>query len=291
LKIIKTKAHLARAIELARSENATIGFVPTMGALHQGHISLVSEAKADGHFVVASIFINPTQFNNASDFDKYPRVPERDLQLLYDANCDLVFMPTANEMYASNELVQKVDYGIITNSLEGAFRPGHFDGVVAIVKKLFEATTPDVAYFGLKDYQQCIVIKKMVETYKLPISLKLMPTIRETGGLAMSSRNSRLNDTQIHRAYLISELLHSTTQYISTHGDIDVDQLITECTQKLNEQLRTEYIAIRQADDFEEVKTLKSGVRYVILIAAWCDDVRLIDNMEVVCKSSLHEEK
>lgn len=276
--------HLAKAIELARAESATIGFVPTMGALHQGHLSLIAASKADGHYTIASVFINPTQFNNASDFDKYPRVPELDLQLLYDAGCDLVFMPTANEMYAPNELVQKADYGIVTNSLEGAFRPGHFDGVVAIVKKLFEATQPDVAYFGLKDYQQCMVIKKMVEVHQLPVSLKLMPTIRESSGLAMSSRNSRLNEAQLLRAHHISQTLHSITQYIETHSGEDINPIIEQSTQKLNEQLQTEYVAIRLADNLGEVQKLESGNHYVILIAAWCDDVRLIDNMQAVCK-------
>jgi pantoate--beta-alanine ligase len=284
LKIIKTKSHLSHAIQMARENNATIGFVPTMGALHQGHTSLISASKSDGHYTIASVFINPTQFNSSSDFDKYPRVPERDLQLLYEANCDVVFMPTTEEMYEPNETTSKVDYGIITHSLEGAFRPGHFDGVVAIVKKLFETTQPDVAYFGLKDYQQCMVIKKMVEHHALQVCLKFMPTIREKSGLAMSSRNSRLNHAQLARATSISKILHHIAGYIEKHAASGVDSIIEESTLKLNAELKTEYIAIRLADTFEAVHTIQSGQRYVVLVAAWCDDVRLIDNIEAVCK-------
>ncbi|MDA9554830.1 pantoate--beta-alanine ligase, partial [Pelobium sp.] len=187
MKIIKTQLELSNYLQSLREKGLSIGLVPTMGALHQGHISLIEECKATCDTTVVSIFVNPTQFNNPDDLLKYPKPIEKDIQMLQQANCDVLFLPEVEEMYAKNE-EWSYEVGDLDSILEGEFRPGHYKGVTQIVYKLFKAVKPNYAFFGQKDYQQFLVIKKMNEDFKLGIHLVPCPIIRENDGLALSSR-------------------------------------------------------------------------------------------------------
>lgn len=193
MKTLENKQNLELEIKTLKKAGRSIGFVPTMGALHSGHLSLIESAKSQCDVVVCSIFINPTQFNDAKDFDRYPRNYNDDAELLKSVNCDILFLPSVKEIYPDESFKLNIDFGFLETVLEGKYRPGHFKGVGMVVKRLFELVNPDHAFFGLKDYQQFMVIKKLVEIYQFPIQLHGMPTIREKDGLAMSSRNKLLN--------------------------------------------------------------------------------------------------
>ncbi len=261
-----------------RQLGKTIGFVPTMGALHQGHISLIQLSKSKTDLSVCSIFVNPTQFNNAEDLAKYPRTLEEDMLLLEQNGCDVLFHPDAAEMYPQGLNVQAYNWGAVTHSLEGSFRPGHFDGVITIVKRLFEVVEPDMAFFGRKDYQQCAVIARMCKEFNIPVKLVLGETLREEDGLAMSSRNRRLSKQEREDSVLVSKsLFHikrgfpAITPAILTNEAVDIlaqTGLIT-----------TEYVSIVDADTLEEASQFEASRHYVALIAVWCGNVRLIDNI------------
>ena len=193
MNIFKTKKEIKSYLTAQNQQNKTIGFIPTMGALHKGHLSLIQEAKKKNDLVVVSIFINPTQFNNTSDFAKYPKTIENDTQLLNHVSCDVLFLPSADEIYNNNIASEKFDFGGLEDQMEGKFRQGHFDGVATVVKAFFEIINPDIAYFGQKDFQQLQIIKKMVTKDHLNTKIKGCPIFREADGLAMSSRNVRLS--------------------------------------------------------------------------------------------------
>ena len=195
LKVIRKKSDLKEAVGSFKQKGKTIGLVPTMGALHSGHLSLVELSHSQYDVTVVSIFVNPTQFNNKEDLDKYPRSEESDINLLSKTSCDLVFIPSADEMYASTPLI-KLDFGYLENIMEGKFRPGHFNGVGLVVAKLLGLTEPNGAFFGQKDIQQFRVISALVKDLDIPVKLHMAPIVREMSGLAMSSRNERLNDEQ-----------------------------------------------------------------------------------------------
>lgn len=249
-----------------------------MGALHEGHLSLIKKSKDDGHLTLCTIFVNPAQFNQSNDFEKYPRLPEIDLALLANVDCDAVFMPDVKEIYGNTIEVKIHDFGTITHSLEGTHRPGHFDGVITIVKKLFELSHADHAYFGQKDYQQCLVVQKLISFYQLPVKLHIIPTKRESNGLAMSSRNLRLNEQQRNDAAVIYLALQYIKQNIQ---QIQLQKLIGEATQLINYKLKTEYLIIADADTLSPIVEYNSEQKTVILVAAWCGDVRLIDNLVI----------
>jgi pantoate--beta-alanine ligase len=258
----------------------TIGFVPTMGALHNGHISLIRQCKAQTDIVVCSIFVNPTQFNNSDDLLKYPRTIEQDMLKLVEAGCDVLFHPEAAEMYPGGLEASEYNWGAVTHKLEGAFRPGHFDGVITIVKRLFDIVEPDTAYFGQKDFQQSAVVKQLVKTFNLPISIVIGETLREQDGLAMSSRNVRLSAEDREQALLISKALF----YIKEHiDDKTIDELLADAQKIIAEgpRLSVEYLSIVERDSLEIMTGYLSGRKCVALIAAWCGNVRLIDNMEL----------
>jgi pantoate--beta-alanine ligase len=281
LNIFKTKDILADFVASKREKGMSIGFVPTMGALHNGHISLINASKADNQVTVCSIFVNPTQFNQKEDFDKYPRLIEEDIRLLEASGCDALFIPEVNEMYAPKSEVLNYHFSHITHSLEGTFRPGHFDGVITIVKKLFDAVNPDNAYFGQKDFQQCMVIKELISHFNLNINLKIIPTLRESDGLAMSSRNLRLSPSERKQAIAIYQACNFIKEHIKIYS---AEELQSKAKSIVNKELKLEYLELCDADTLEPVIDIANHNQVVALAAAWCGNVRLIDNMIIYNK-------
>ena len=266
-------------LNINQLEKNTVGFVPTMGALHKGHISLINKAKAQLAITVCSIFVNPTQFNDKNDFDKYPIQLDKDLEMLLDANCDVVFVPTVEEIYP-NGIHDKtsVELGYIGKILEAAQRPGHFEGVLQVVKRLLDIVQPDLLFLGQKDYQQCMVLNKLVDFYKMPIQIIIGDTLREADGLAMSSRNARLSDKERQTAVKISQALYN----IKTHiAKTPIQQLINEQIDFLqeNDSIKVEYLVIANAKTLEPVQVYNATTPLVALVAAKLGEVRLIDNM------------
>jgi pantoate--beta-alanine ligase len=261
-----------------RTAGRTTGFVPTMGALHSGHISLIQQSTSDNDLTVCSIFVNPTQFNNADDLARYPRTIEEDILKLEAAGCDVLFHPDPAEMYPEGLKAEAYNWGPVTHSLEGAFRPGHFDGVIAIVSKLFRIVEPDRAYFGQKDFQQCAVIARMILEFGLEVDLRVEPTLREDDGLALSSRNARLTPAERTDALLISKALRHIRQY---RNEKPAARLVKEAEDLMlsSNLMKPEYIAIVDRDTLEPVKDASGRSNSVALIASWCGNVRLIDNM------------
>ena len=259
----------------------TIGLVPTMGALHQGHLKLVEEALKTTDLVVTTIFVNPTQFNNREDLKKYPRDTAKDLELLEDKGNHIVFIPEEKEIYPTrNEL--KIDFGPIERSLEGAFREGHFSGVGLVVSKLFNIVQPNVAFFGQKDLQQFFVIKTLVEQLNFPIELHRVPTIREKSGLAMSSRNLRLNETELDHAALLYRSLTMAKELLlgkeTTAKATQKVALLFEATDKL----ALEYFEVVDTSTFEPLEWVSNPETTALCIAAHIDNIRLIDNLLLI---------
>jgi pantoate--beta-alanine ligase len=277
LKIIQTVSAFEAYIS-EKKKNRCIGFVPTMGALHHGHGSLVLRAKKECDEVVVSIFVNPTQFNNQNDFDKYPITVEKDLKYLEELKVDMVFLPSIDEIYPSSFKMPAYNIGKLDLMMEGKHRPGHFKGVVQVVYRLFEIVKPDKAYFGLKDFQQVMVIKQMINFFKLPIEIVPCTTIREDDGLAMSSRNLRLTPEQRTDALFIFKSL----QFAQSQTNKMIPR---ELKYKLEEhykssRLRLEYVEFIDPNTFEILNDRwVSGA--VACIVAYVGDIRLIDNMAV----------
>lgn len=256
-----------------------IGFVPTMGALHEGHLSLIKESKKHNDITVCSVFVNPTQFNNDEDLAKYPRPIEKDLKLLTEEGCDVLFYPEVKEMYFDNETRDPIDYGNITEGFEGEFRPGHFDGVVMIVKKLFAIVNPDNTYLGQKDFQQCLVIEKLISKNNLGINLVICSTIREKDGLAMSSRNTRMNKEERQAAIVIPQTLFNIKEHLH---EFSVEQLLIEARQKIisaSSLLKIEYLEIVDSKTLKPILRFNKSDKAIAIIAVWCGNVRLIDNI------------
>ena len=258
----------------------TIGFVPTMGALHEGHLSLVEKAKKENDIVVVSIFVNPTQFDNADDLTNYPKTIEKDLTLLKSFNCDIVFTPTSNEIYANDIQSQSFDFDGLEYQMEGKFRAGHFNGVGTIVERLFEIVKPHKAYFGEKDFQQIQIIRKMVEKKKLPVQIISCPIHRENDGLAMSSRNMRLTTAQRAAAPFIYETLKKAKTEFGTKNASEVIKWV-ENEFKNHPVLRLEYVEIADEDTLLPVETKNMAKKYRAFIAVFAGNVRLIDNISL----------
>jgi pantoate--beta-alanine ligase len=273
--IAQLQAYLAHQRRCGKS----VGFVPTMGALHKGHIELIEKAKAQTDIVVCSIFVNPTQFNNKQDLVNYPQMLDSDIHKLSAAGCSVLFCPSAFEMYPEQTAkVHHYNWGAVTNSFEGAFRPAHFDGVITVVKRLFDIVQPKSAFFGRKDLQQCAVVNSIVERWNMPISIMLVETIRESDGLAMSSRNMRLSEAERKEA----SLLYQTLLFIKNNVSNAPQQILLEegkAKLEYSELLRVEYLAIVNQQTFEEVLVADNNAKYAIIIAVWCGNVRLIDNI------------
>ena len=248
-----------------------------MGALHQGHLSLVENSVKECDLTVVSIFVNPTQFNNPDDLKKYPRTLEADLELLKAFKVDVVFNPEADEMYPEED-TRKFNFGALESVMEGAHRPGHFNGVAQIVSKLFDAVKPDKAYFGEKDFQQLAIIKAMVRDYRYPVEIVPCPIIREEDGLAMSSRNVRLNKEQRSSAVNISKALFETKALV---GQMDIDSLKKQVKEKINSdpQLNIEYFEIADRNTLQPVRNWRDSTELIACIAVFAGKIRLIDNI------------
>ena len=263
---------------LAQFQNIrSIGFVPTMGALHEGHLSLVEIAQEENDVVVASIFVNPTQFDKEEDLIKYPKSIEKDLKML-EPYCDVVFVPSVKEMYPELVASKKFDFKGLDQVMEGAFRIGHFDGVGTIVKRLFEIVQPQKAYFGSKNFQQLAIIKKMVEIENLPVEIIGCPIRREKDGLAMSSRNQRLTKIQRKEAPLIYQTLLKS-QSMFEKSDVQAVKKMVHQTFENNGILRLEYFEIADSENLKPITTKEMGHTYRGFIAVFADNVRLIDNI------------
>ena len=276
--VFKKIRELSSFIEEEKKKGKSIGFVPTMGALHEGHISLIVNSSTSNMLTVSSIFVNPTQFNNANDFDKYPITIEKDINLLEKNGCDILFMPTVKEMYP-NGFVNPPHYnlGYLETVLEGKYRPGHFQGVCQVVHRLLSIVQPHNLYIGQKDYQQCMVIKKLIETSHLNINVIIGSTVREPDGLAMSSRNMRLNNEERKKAVKISEVLFFIKKEIKSGY---IEDLKERAVNYLSAQgIKVDYIAIATADTLEVLENWDGKCPIVALAAVYLNEVRLIDNM------------
>ncbi|WP_299676705.1 pantoate--beta-alanine ligase [uncultured Tenacibaculum sp.] len=278
MKIFKSKSDLKSYISQKKQEGNSIGFVPTMGALHKGHLSLVKRAIQKNDITIVSIFVNPTQFDKKEDLDNYPKTFEKDAELLESVNCDAVFVPAVSEIYGDNVNSEPFDFDGLEHQMEGKFRDGHFDGVGTIVKALFEIVEPNVAYFGKKDFQQLQIIKKMVEKLNLPIKIKGMPIFREKDGLAMSSRNTRLTPEHREAAPFIHKTLKKARKKIGTKN-------VTEITKWLENQfkkhplLELEYFIIAEEKTLQTAENFDATKRYRAFIAVFAGEIRLIDNV------------
>ena len=276
--VINEIKQLREFLSKFRSHESSIGLVPTMGALHQGHLSLVKRCNAQNDCTVVSIFVNPTQFNNPEDLKKYPRNTERDLALLEDQNCDVVFMPSVEEMYPRPARL-RIDFGPVENRLEGAFRPGHFHGVGLVVSKLFNIVEPARAYFGQKDLQQYVIINQLVNDLSFPVSLHCEPIVREDSGLAMSSRNERLTAQERENAKVLYESLKDARAQVcssrKSFREISEDMM----TRLAAQGVRPEYFEIVKAEDLAEAHRDELPIELAICVAAFVGEVRLIDNI------------
>lgn len=279
MNIINSLEDLNNALNALRLAGKTIGFVPTMGALHQGHMALVQTAKQQTDCVVVSIFVNPTQFNNTTDLDLYPRTPEKDVALLAKHNCDIVFLPSVETIYPAEFEAPIVDLGRLDEVMEGQFRPGHFKGVVTVVYRLFDLVRPTKAFFGLKDFQQVSVIQHMVRELQLPIEIIPCSTLREPSGLAMSSRNMRLSEEEKEAALLIFQTL---TFCQENARQLKPFELMTKAKQLFETgSLTLEYLSFVDPISLEELSdTWVSGA--TACIACFCGEVRLIDNLKII---------
>lgn len=279
----ETQARLLTSIEetraavvAAKSAGATIGFVPTMGALHQGHLSLVEASLAECDHTVVSIFVNPTQFAPHEDLEKYPRTLEEDLKLLNDLGCWLVFAPTTDEMYA-DDAETMIDVGSVAKPFEGASRPTHFQGVATVVLKLFQIVPADRAYFGRKDYQQSLVVKQMVRDLCVPTEICVQPTVRDQDGLALSSRNAYLNPAEREQACALWKSLQLADELCSG-GETSAAEIVRQMKNLLatHEGVDLEYLAIVEEGTLHEVEQIEGSA--VVILAAKVGKTRLIDN-------------
>lgn len=277
MKILHTVAEVKEAISKLKSEGKSIGFIPTMGALHNGHISLVKENNKDNDVSVVSIFVNPTQFNNKEDLDKYPRNIEKDTKLLEANGVKIVFVPTVNEIYP-HEDTRQFEFGQLDKVMEGQFRPGHFNGVAQVVSRLLDIVNPDRAYFGEKDFQQLAIIRDMVKKQNIPVDIIAVPIKREESGLALSSRNERLSESQKNEAVNIYKTLSSSASLIEK---MTVKEVIEFVIKKINEidSLEVEYYDIVDGDTLQSIQDWTETEYVVGCIAVYCGDVRLIDNI------------
>jgi len=277
--LVKTIDALQKQLELAHQKKQQIGFVPTMGALHQGHLSLIAASKKQDDITVASIFVNPTQFNDPKDFEKYPKTLEADILALERAGTSILFLPEVHEMYP-NGLAQNKQYdlGSLETVLEGFYRPGHFQGVCMVVERLLQLVNPHQLYLGQKDFQQCMVIERLVQLMGIDINVNICPTERETDGLAMSSRNMRLNAEQRKNATGIYKALLHIKANVHLHSP---EALIEKARQILTEHdfHKIDYVAIVATSTLLTVTSIKADTPTVALIATFMDEVRLIDNM------------
>jgi len=275
LRVFTTTREIQQYLADLRNKGLSTGFVATMGALHQGHLSLIQQAKKDNDWVICSIFVNPTQFNDPADLEKYPRPIAHDTQMLEQAGCDILFNPEVGEMYADNEHWH-LDLGELEHLLEGKFRPGHYQGVTQVVYKLFNILKPDTAYFGQKDYQQFMVITKMVELLNLPVKLVMCPILREEDGLAMSSRNIHLTAADRLHSLVLSKTLNWVKENFDSNNIIELQNKAVEAI-NAEDGVSLEYFELADGDSLHPANQATKNV--VALVAARVGKTRLIDNV------------
>lgn len=279
MKVFSEKKQITVLIDTFKANQKTIGFVATMGALHKGHLALVEKALGDNDVVVVSIFVNPTQFNNPDDLEKYPRMLEKDVALLESLSSDiLVYAPTVDDIYQGKTASETFDFDGLEHEMEGRFRSGHFDGVATVVKRFFEILRPDNAYFGEKDFQQLQIIKKLVEKHHIPVSVIGCKIYREANGLAMSSRNARLTPEHLKAAPFIYKTLKAAKKRFGTESANNVTKWVEKqfAEQKL---LELEYFIIADANTLKVSTRKQKNKKYRAFIAVYSGDVRLIDNI------------
>ncbi|HZZ76145.1 MAG TPA: pantoate--beta-alanine ligase, partial [Puia sp.] len=261
-----------------KNKGVITGFVPTMGALHEGHMQLIKACRSMVGQTICSIFVNPVQFNDPRDFEKYPVSIEKDLQMLYHEGTDVVFLPSVQEIYPAGQTgLETYDLGPLETLWEGRYRPGHFQGVSQVMSRLLKVVQPDHLFMGQKDYQQCLVVQRLIEIMHLPVQFHSVPTVREADGLAQSSRNRRLTSEQRKNAVAISEALNDLRGKLPTG---DAGALLKKAHEKLDAaHFKTDYITIARASDLQPITHWNGNEKAVALIAAFQGDVRLIDNM------------
>lgn len=277
MQVVHTKNELVNLIDNLKKEGKTIGFVPTMGALHNGHLSLVKESRKITGATVVSIFVNPTQFNDPEDLKRYPRTLEKDAELLKTVGCDIVFAPSVEEIYPEKD-TRKFDFGYLESVMEGALRPGHFNGVGQVVSRLFDIVKPHKAFFGMKDFQQVAIIKSMVKQLKFDIEIVPCPIIRQENGLAMSSRNSLLDDEHKKNAPHIYAILEKARNLVSEMSVANLKQWITDEINN-NPFLEVEYVEIVDDTTLNIVENWEEKGKKVVCVAVYAGKIRLIDNI------------
>jgi len=276
--IVKKAASLSQILADHKASKPDLGFVPTMGALHQGHLELIKISRGETPFTIASIFVNPTQFNDPKDFEKYPVTLENDVYLLEKAGCDCLFLPAVTEIYPGGMAhLEHYPLGYLESIFEGKYRPGHFQGVCQVVYRLLRAVQPTQLFIGQKDYQQCMVIKRLTEITSMDVRIRICPTVREDSGLAMSSRNMRLSEEEKK----IAPEIYRTLQYIKKEINPGPQaELMDRAMKRLSDAgFRPDYVALADAQNLQPVSDWNGEQQLVVLVAAFLGEVRLIDNM------------
>lgn len=279
MKLIQTIDELQKELEILRNEGKTIGLVPTMGALHEGHASLVRRAVVENDVVVVSDFVNPTQFNDPNDLLKYPRTLDADCELLEREGAKIVFAPSVDEMYPEPD-TRQFSYAPLDTVMEGKYRPGHFNGVCQIVSKLFMIVGPNRAYFGEKDFQQLAIIREMVKSLEMPVQIVGCPIVREFDGLALSSRNARLSDMERKQALNISKTLFDSVKFAENHTVVETQQMVENAIRNAD-GLELEYFEIVDGNTLQKITAWEDTNYAVGCITVFCGDVRLIDNIKL----------
>lgn len=277
MKIVEKIADLRLLVDEAKAANKLVGFVPTMGALHAGHIELVKRAIAENGICVVSVFVNPTQFNDKNDLVNYPRTLAQDSDLLQAVGCHILFAPSVEEIYPEED-TRVFDLGVVSEVMEGEFRPGHFNGVAQVVSKLFDAVQPHRAYFGEKDFQQIAIIRSMAKILGSPVEIIDCPIVRESDGLAMSSRNRRLPPNQRKNAPVIAATLSKSINFAATNSVQDTISYVVDTLNEV-EEMEVEYYQIVDATTLQPIQKWEDTERAVGCIALFCGEVRLIDNI------------
>ncbi len=277
--IYEKRRDLVSSVATLLQAQKTVGFVPTMGALHKGHMALVERALKENDIVIVSVFVNPTQFNNSEDLVNYPRTLTSDVQLLSELSTNImVFAPTPQEVYGEQMISTNYDFEGLENEMEGKYRPGHFDGVGTVLKRLFNIVSPTKAYFGEKDFQQLQIVKKLVEIEKMSVQIIGCPIFREESGLALSSRNKRLNKKQLQASPLIYKTLKQVKADFGTKSVLEMNEWVSEQF-KNDDILELEYFEIAKISDLKSIKEKQKDTKYRAFIAVFAGKIRLIDNI------------
>ncbi len=285
--LFKRVSDLQKYLNSLKNNDLQIGFVPTMGALHSGHISLINRSRTDCDITVASIFVNPTQFNNTDDLAKYPRTPERDIEMLAESGCDILFMPDSEQIYPDGVTPSvKFNFGKLDRVLEGIFRPGHFEGMAQVVYRLLEIVKPNRLYMGQKDFQQAAIVMRMLELMKSETELVACPIQREPDGLAISSRNTRISPENRSKVTLIYRVLAEAAERVGEYNPPEIQRLALSKL-KTEPQFKVEYLEIVDGRTLLPIQLFEETDYAVALVAVWVDDVRLIDN--IILKQPIEE--